>query len=113
MLTTASSRPVRHVRGIVFLAATLAIATLAIVPALVLATQQASGPSVRLTRGFNAPPAKCHVVPPITGAAAVLRESPPSPHVRPAGFVLAELIPDSLPVLSLDPLRGPPASPLA
>jgi hypothetical protein len=113
MLMSDSDRPARHVRGIILIVAALAIATVAIVPALVLATQHGAVPSIRLTRGFDAPPAKYCVVPPCAAVESVVRDLPPSLPVHPASLALAELIPDLSPALSLDPLRGPPASPLA
>ncbi len=108
-----SDRPARHVRGIVLIVAALAIVMMAVVPALVLATQHGRVPSIRLTRGFDAPPAKYYVVPPSAAIASVVRDSPPPLPVHPASLVFAEPIPDSSAARSLDPLRGPPASPLA
>jgi hypothetical protein len=95
----------RHIR----LCAVLVVATIAVVPALVFATQQhGSAPSIRLTRGFEAPPTKCSAAPPVI-VQSVSRHDPQLPLASRSAPVLDASIPDSPADRVPEALRGPPA----
>lgn len=103
----------RAVAGHIRVGVLLMLATLAVVPALVFATHQGATPSLRLTRGFNAPPEKCTITPPAAVVQSVSRHEPQTPHGHPAAAaVLSESIPESPPEHAPDTLRGPPAGSL-
>jgi hypothetical protein len=90
----------------------LMLATLAVVPALVFATHQGATPSLRLTRGFNAPPDKCTIAPPAAAVHAVSRHEPQAPQARPATAGRSESIPALLFERAPDTPRGPPTDSL-
>ena len=91
------------------------IATLLVVPALVRATFSSSPTSpIRLNRGFERPPAKCHIPPPplVVLKTLSLGQAAPPKLDWPAA-VLDERSPHALPEGSPDALRGPPILSLA
>jgi len=98
----------RAVAGHLLVGALLMLATVAVVPALVFATHQGATPSLRLTRGFNAPPEKCNITPPAAAVQAASRHEPAAPQARPATAVRAESIPVSPFERAPDTPRGPP-----
>ena len=108
-----SKHSARAVAGHILVGALLMLATLAVVPALVFATHQGATPSLRLTRGFNAPPEKCNIAPPAAVVQSVSRHEPQTPPVHPSASVVhSESIPDSLPERAPEALRGPPTDSL-
>ena len=96
------------VAGHILVGAFLMLATLAVVPALVFATHQGATPSLRLTRGFNAPPEKCTITPPAAAVQAASRHEPQAAQARPATAVRVESIPVSPFERAPDTPRGPP-----
>jgi len=98
-----------------FLTATLLllVATIAFVPPLVRATARiapdTSSP-LRLNRGFDAPPAKCTVVPPADLPFETVQDAQLPMHVARVDAPGNAPLPDSPPAPSSDPLRGPPFS---
>jgi len=91
----------------------LLIATIAFVPPLVRAAARLTDPStaspIRLNRGFESPPSKCTVVPPVDARGESVPQAPQP--VRVERFEASghdEPLPDSAPSRSRDPLRGPP-----
>jgi hypothetical protein len=108
-----SKQSPRAVGGHIRVGVLLMLATLAVVPALVFATHQGATQSLRLTRGFNAPPDKCSITPPAAVVQSVSRHEPQTPHTHPAAtVVLSESIPDSPPARAPGTLRGPPTDSL-
>jgi hypothetical protein len=95
---------------------TLLVSALLIVPAVVRAagTLEGSRPSpVRLSRGFELPPTKCNVAPPVNTAMVVVVLSEPAtvPLGRHASNV-DEPVSAAPSDCAPDPLRGPPVTPL-
>ena len=92
------------------------VAALLVVPAAVRAAGRLEGSSpspVRLSRGFDVPPAKCSVAPPADAALPVM--SPETETRRLAPFVQVGDEPAARPPAntSPDPQRGPPPSTLS
>lgn len=98
----------RAAAGHIRIGVLLMLATLAVVPALVFATHQGATPSLRLTRGFNAPPEKCTIAPPAAAVHAASRHDPQAPQARPATAVRVESIPVLPFACAPDTPRGPP-----
>ena len=108
-----SKHSARAVAGHILVGALLMLATVAVVPALVFATHQGATPSLRLTRGFNAPPDKCHITPPAAVVRSISRHEPQTPQAHPApSAVPAASIPDSPPERAPETRRGPPTDSL-
>jgi hypothetical protein len=107
--TRMSKQSPRAVAGHIRAGVLLMLATLAVVPALVFATHQGATPSLRLTRGFNAPPDKCTFTPPAAVVQSVSRHEPQTPHAHPAASAdHSESVPDSPPERAPETRRGPP-----
>jgi hypothetical protein len=111
-MSLASSTPIAGRARVTIL---VIIATLFLVPALVRATFSTSPTSpVRLNRGFERPPAKCHVTPPpVVMVKALLRGEAEPPKIDRLVLVLDGPGPDAPPVGSPDAFRGPPILALA
>jgi hypothetical protein len=106
MIRRFSTTARRHVRGVIF----IVIGVLCVVPPLIRATpHHPSTPQIRLNRGFQAPPAKWHVMPAteILSSDPVVETSVPD-NTRRVRIDVDEGVILSPPDLSLDPLRGPP-----
>ena len=89
----------------------LLISTIALVPPLVRAAARLTDTSspIRLNRGFESPPSKCTVVPPVDARGESVPQAPPP--IRVERFEAAahdEPLPESAPGRSRDPQRGPP-----
>jgi hypothetical protein len=90
------------------------IAALFVVPALVRATFSASQTSlIRLNRGFERPPAKCQIPPPVVIVAALSRSEAEPPKLDLLVPVFEAPAPDAPPEGSPDAYRGPPIPSLA
>ncbi len=108
-----SKHSARAVAGHILVGALLMLATVAVVPALVFATHQGATPSLRLTRGFNAPPEKCNITPRTAVVQSVSHQEPQTPPAHPAASeIRSESIPDSPPERAPDTPRGPPTDSL-
>jgi len=88
----------------------LLVAIVLVVPPLVRAASTApGGQPIRLNRGFNFPPAKCHIAPPPEATAAVAPTVEPT---APRAVWIAVSVAAPLPALPAaappDALRGPP-----
>jgi hypothetical protein len=89
------------------------VSALLVVPIFVRAGGQlhSSSPSpIRLSRGFELPPTKCHVAPPAETAAAPVRAALPTPvDVLRRAVAPDEAVPDASDNPSPDTQRGPPS----
>jgi hypothetical protein len=90
------------------------VAALFVVPALVRATFSSSPTSlIRLNRGFERPPAKCQIPPPVVLVAALSRSEAEPPKLDLLVPVFDAPAPDAPPEGSPDAFRGPPIPSLA
>jgi len=89
------------------------VAALCVVPALVRATFSGSTSTpIRLNRGFERPPAKATIAPPLTVAVALVSHQETGlSHVDRRAPAVDEDAPHAAPVRPPDALRGPPAFP--
>jgi len=91
--------------------AVLLAATVLCVPPLVRATAHFGADTaspLRLNRGFESPPSKCTVEPPVDVRGQAVPRLVPSVHVEWFDAPASEPQPHSAPSQSPDPLRGPP-----
>jgi hypothetical protein len=89
----------------------LLVATIALVPPLVRATARFGADTstpLRLNRGFESPPSKCTIAPPVDVHGQSLPTLVVSSHIESAAAPVNEPRPRSAPSHSPDPLRGPP-----
>jgi hypothetical protein len=89
----------------------LLVATIALVPPLVRATARFGADTaspLRLNRGFESPPSKCTVEPPVDVRGQAVPIVVLSIHVEWFDAPASEPQPHSAPSQSPDPLRGPP-----
>ncbi|HEY7169972.1 MAG TPA: hypothetical protein VH417_03935 [Vicinamibacterales bacterium] len=89
----------------------LLVATIALVPPLVRATARFGADQstpLRLNRGFESPPSKCTIAPPLDLHGQVVPTLVVSIHVEWFDAPGNEPLPNPAPSHSPDPLRGPP-----
>jgi hypothetical protein len=89
----------------------LLVATIALVPPLVRATARLGADTstpLRLNRGFESPPSKCTIAPPLDAHGQSVPTIVVSIHIEWFDAPVNEPLPHSAPSHSPDPLRGPP-----